>query len=85
MSKRTNEFQTVVYHTYAHMADPTDRVTESATLKERGDGAEREVDTGANIATGSSHNACRRGRHFSGPRIRPRASRASRTVYHRQR
>lgn len=44
MPKRTNEFQTVIYHTYAHMAGPGDRVTESATLKERSNGTEREVD-----------------------------------------
>jgi hypothetical protein len=44
MPKRTNEFQTIVYHAYAHMAGPSDKVTESAFLKERGEEDEREVD-----------------------------------------
>ena len=44
MPKRSNNFQTLTYQTFSHLAAPTDRVVESAKLKERGDGTEREVD-----------------------------------------
>jgi hypothetical protein len=42
--KRSNEFQTLVYHVYVHLAATSDRVTESAMLQERDDGPKREVD-----------------------------------------
>ncbi len=44
MPKRTDEFQRLIYHIYDQMATQSARVTESAFLRERDGGEEREVD-----------------------------------------
>lgn len=44
MPKRTNEFQTFILKIYQQMSSKNDKVTESAMIRERGDGTPREID-----------------------------------------